>query len=53
LQLGVFTQPLKNGTFPQSVLDDVARTDKYENITLKRIVEFTESEKKDLIGNIK
>ncbi|XP_060867458.1 lactase/phlorizin hydrolase-like [Metopolophium dirhodum] len=48
--LGVFIQPLKNGTFPQSLLDEVARTDKYENISLKRIVEFTESEKQDLIG---
>eukprot|EP00102_Acyrthosiphon_pisum_P022812 XP_016660022.1 PREDICTED: lactase-phlorizin hydrolase [Acyrthosiphon pisum] len=47
--LGVFTQPLKNGTFPQSLLDQVARTDKHENISLKRIVEFTESEKQDLI----
>jgi len=53
LQIGIFTQPLKNGTFPQSVLDEIAKSDDIENINLKRIVEFSESEKKDLIGNIK
>jgi len=51
-QLGVFTQPLKNGTFPQSLLDSIAKTDEHENVTLKRIVEFSEDEKKDIIGNI-
>jgi beta-glucosidase/6-phospho-beta-glucosidase/beta-galactosidase len=49
--LGVFTQPLKNGTFPQSLLDEIAKTDAIENITLKRIFEFTEDEKLDLIGS--
>ncbi|XP_025206928.1 lactase-phlorizin hydrolase-like [Melanaphis sacchari] len=49
--IGIFTQPLKNGTFPQSVLDGIATTDEYENISLKRIVEFNEKEKEILIGS--
>jgi len=44
---------LKNGTFPQSLLDAIAKTDKHENISLRRILEFTEKEKEDLIGDIK
>ncbi|XP_027837389.2 lactase/phlorizin hydrolase-like [Aphis gossypii] len=49
--LGIFTQPLKNGTFPQSLIDAIAKTDKYENISIRRILEFTEKEKEDLIGS--
>jgi len=49
--LGVFTQPLKNGTFPQSLLDAIAKSDEYTNISIKRITEFSEKEKEDLIGS--
>ncbi|XP_022169352.1 lactase-phlorizin hydrolase-like [Myzus persicae] len=49
--LGVFTQPLKDGTFPQSMLEAIAKTDECENISLKRIFDFTETEKQDLIGS--
>ncbi|KAL4121993.1 hypothetical protein QTP88_014408 [Uroleucon formosanum] len=51
LSLGIFTQPLRNGTFPQSLLDAIVKTDKIEKITLKRIYEFSEEEKKDIIGS--
>ncbi|KAL4121991.1 hypothetical protein QTP88_014406 [Uroleucon formosanum] len=49
--LGVFTQPLRNGTFPQSLLDAIAKTDEKEKITLRRIYEFSEEEKKDIKGS--
>jgi len=48
--LGIFIQPLKNGTFPQSLLDAVAESDKHIKMSVKRIVEFSEEEKKVLIG---
>lgn len=48
--LGVFTQPLVDGTFPKSLLDSIAKTNKQEKITkhINRIVEFTEEEKTEL-----
>ncbi|XP_060850736.1 lactase/phlorizin hydrolase-like [Rhopalosiphum padi] len=49
--LGVFTHPLKNGTFPQSVIDAVATSDEHIKISIRRIIEFSEEEKMDLIGS--
>ncbi|XP_026804450.1 lactase-phlorizin hydrolase-like [Rhopalosiphum maidis] len=49
--LGIFTEPLKNGNFPDSVLKSIADTNKREKITIKRIIEFSETEKKDIIDS--
>ncbi|KAL4121990.1 hypothetical protein QTP88_014405 [Uroleucon formosanum] len=46
--LGVFIQPLKDGTFPQSMIDAIAKTDEKEKIKISRICEFSEEEKKDI-----
>lgn len=44
-----------DGTFPKSLLDSIAKTNEEEKITkhIKRIVEFTDEEKKAIISNIK
>jgi len=44
-----------DGTFPKTVLDSIAKTNKEEKITkhINRIVEFTEEEKTELKSNIK
>jgi beta-glucosidase/6-phospho-beta-glucosidase/beta-galactosidase len=51
LSLGIFVQPLKDGTFPQYLLDNIAKTNEIENINFNRIVEFSETEKQDIIGS--
>lgn len=50
-QIGVFIQPLINGEFPKSVMDSQKKTNCNENFKIPRLVEFSDAEKEDLIGN--
>uniref|UniRef100_A0A2H8TJA5 Lactase-phlorizin hydrolase n=1 Tax=Melanaphis sacchari TaxID=742174 RepID=A0A2H8TJA5_9HEMI len=43
--LGMFIQPLIDGTFPQAVIDGINNTNNTENIKFKRFIEFSEKEK--------
>lgn len=50
-QIGVFIQPLVNGEFPESVMDAYEKTNYNEELRIRRLIEFTDDEKADLIGN--
>lgn len=49
--MGVFIQPLVDGEFPESVMESQRKTNCNEKLKIRRLVEFTDDEKKDLIGN--
>ena len=49
--IGFYAQPLKDGKFPQSVIDGIAETNNIENISLTRLVQFNEKEQEQLRGS--
>ncbi|XP_050441646.1 myrosinase 1-like [Adelges cooleyi] len=49
--VGIFIEPLVSGNFPKIVVDCVEDTNKRKGINTRRIIPFTEEEKKVLIGS--
>ncbi|XP_050419975.1 lactase/phlorizin hydrolase-like [Adelges cooleyi] len=48
--VGIFVQPLLTGEYPKIVVESIKATNKLENKHLTRIIQFTDQEKKILIG---